>query len=108
MAFSIPLQAVANQTLVVQLGGQSVQLNLYQKTSGLFLDVLVNNAYVVAGVICENLNRIVRDAYLGFLGDLVFMDSQGASDPIASGLGAQFLLFYLTQADLAAGVVSSG
>ena len=108
MAQIVPLQAVPSQALTITLGGQAVQVNVYQKNTGLFCDVLVSNVAVVAGVICENLNRIVRDAYLGFIGDLIFMDTQGSSDPTYQGLGVRFVLFYLTAADLAAGVVSVG
>ena len=108
MAQQIPLQAVPNQSLNPSIGGQAVQLNLYQKSTGLFMDVLVDNVPIVSGTICENLNRIVRDAYLGFVGDFVFLDTQGSSDPTYQGLGTRFLLFYLTAADLANGVVGVG
>ena len=108
MALKVPLQAVPNQSLNPSLGGQAVQLNLYQKSTGLFCDVLVSNVAVVTGALCENLNRLVRDAYLNFSGDLVFMDTQGLDDPVYSGLGTRWLLFYLTASDLANGVVSVG
>ena len=108
MALQIPLQAVANQSLNPSLGDQAVQLNVYQKNTGLFMDVLVNNIPVVVGVICENLNRIVRDAYINFIGDLVFLDTQGSQDPSYKGLGTRWILIYLTAIDLSTGVVSIG
>ena len=46
-------------------------------------------------------NRIVRDTYLGFLGDLAFFDLQGEDDPYYTGLGDRWVLGYLTTADLA-------
>jgi hypothetical protein len=98
----VPLQSVPSQTLNIALGGQSVTLNIYQKSFGLFVDVLVNNAIVIAGVLCENANRIVRSAYLGFAGDFIFIDTQGSSDPISTGLGSQYQLAYLSTTDLAA------
>ncbi len=108
MAQQIPLQAIPNQSLNPSIGGQAVQINLYQKSTWLFMDVLVDNAPIVSGTICENLNRIVRDTYLGFVGDFVFLDTQGSSDPTYQGLGTRFLLFYLTATDLANGVVGVG
>lgn len=97
----VPLRAVPNQTVTVQLGGQNCQLNIYQQLYGLFMDVYVNNALIVGGVICENLNRIVRDGYLGFIGDFVFYDTTKiGADPDYTGLGAQYLLVYLEQSDL--------
>lgn len=100
----VPLQAVENQAVTVSLGGQSCQINVYAKSTGLFVDLYVNNALVVAGVLALNLTLIVRSAYLGFIGDLAFVDQSGAGDdPEYSGIGSQFLLYYLSPADLAAG-----
>lgn len=99
----VPLQAVPNQALTVQLGGQICQLNVYQKGLNLYMDVLVNNVLIIGGVICENLNRIVRSLYLGFQGDFVFADTQGSTDPIYTGLGgaeARYVLAYLSPSDL--------
>ena len=97
---TVPIQAVANQTLQVQLGTQACSLNIYQQTYGLYVDVYVNNVLIIAGVIAENLNRIVRSVYLGFVGDFAFVDTQGSSDPIYTGLGDRYQLIYLEPADL--------
>ncbi len=56
----------------------------------------------MASAICENGNRLVRDAYLGFSGDLAVVDTQGASDPVYTGLGTRYQMVYLAPADLAA------
>jgi hypothetical protein len=99
---SISIQALANQQLQCQLGTQAVTLNIYQFQYGLFMDVLVSGNIIVSGVICQNLNRIVRDAYLGFLGDFIWVDTLGTSDPVFTGLGARWQLVYLSQSDLTA------
>ena len=110
----IPVQAVPSQTFSVTLAGQSCQINVYQKTwytvgpdegqflphYAVYLDLYLNNALLIGGVICRNGVRIVRDAYFGFVGDLAFFDTQGSDDPVASGLGARFQLLYLEAADL--------
>jgi hypothetical protein len=67
----------------------------------LYADLYVNNAPVVNGVVCQNLNRVVRDDYLGFIGDLMFQDTQGTSDPLSPGLGTRFLFCYLEANDVA-------
>lgn len=97
---TVQIQDVFSQVVNVQLGGQSCTLNIYQKSTGLFIDVLVNNVQIVGGVICQNINRIVRDLYLGFIGDLVFYDTQGNNDPSSPGLGTRYQLVYLTPTDL--------
>ena len=99
----IPLQAVPSQAVSVTLGTQISQINVYQKLPGLFIDLYVDNVLVIGGVICQNLNRIVRSAYLGFSGDLAFIDNQGDTDPVFTGLGTRYSLAYLSPADLLAG-----
>jgi hypothetical protein len=92
----IPIIDTPNQLINTSLGGQQCTINLYQKSTGLFCDVNVNNVLIISGVICQNLNRIVRDSYLGFIGDLYFFDTQGLSDPASPGIGTRYLLKYLT------------
>lgn len=96
----VPLAALPAQKLSVTLGDQIVGISVYQKFYGLFIDVYVGGTLVIGGVICQNLNRIVRDAYFGFVGDLCFIDTQGTDDPDYTGLGTRFLLAYLDAADL--------
>lgn len=96
----IPLEAVPNQTVTVNLDGQVSQVNVYQTFFGLILDLYVNDVLIIGGVICENLNRIVRSLYLGFSGDLAFIDNQGSTDPVYSGLGARYSLSYLSADEL--------
>ena len=99
----VPVQALPNQTLQAQLDNQAVTLNIYQFPSGLLMDVLVGGVPILTGVICQNLNRIVRDLYLGFSGDFSFIDNQGSEDPNYAGLGSRFSLSYLFPSDLPAG-----
>ena len=98
----IPLQSVPSQTLTVSLANQTCQIAVYQTATGVYLNLSVNNALVIGGVICRNLDRIVRNVYLGFIGDLAFNDNEGADDPVYTGLGARFSLCYLEDADLLA------
>jgi len=103
----IPTQPIPNQTLQVQLGTQPVVLNIWQTAYALFVTVYVGNTLVVASVIAENLNRIIRSEYLGFVGDLAFDDTQalgpdGPTDPVFTGLGSRYQLLYLEEADVAA------
>lgn len=100
MSQIVPLEAVPNQTLAVALAEQNVQLNVYQKGDNLYMDVFVDNSTIIRGVICEDRNRIVRDAYLGFIGDFMFLDQQGTLDPQYTGLDGRYVLVYLEAAEL--------
>lgn len=97
----IPLQAIANQVVNVTLGGQNCTIVLFQRDTGLFCNVYIDNVLVIGGVICQNINRIVRDVYLGFVGDLIFEDLQGDADPQYAGLGSRWVLCYVTPAEIA-------
>lgn len=98
----IPIQPLPNQTLQVQLGGQSCTIDIAQNAYGLFFSLYVGQALIIGGVVCQNLNRIVRSLYLGFVGDFMFVDGQGSDDPVFTGLGLRWQLAYLEQADLPA------
>jgi len=111
----VPLQAVPAQLVNVTLGSQACAIKVYGKNisvavlpSGgiptippvyedqnpVLLDLFVNDVLVIGGVLCLNQNLIVRDSYLGFVGDLAFIDTQGNDDPQISGIGSRWLLTY--------------
>lgn len=99
----VPLQVAPSQILNVTLGGQPCTLRVYQKSTGLFVDLYVNGALIIGGVIGLNRTHIVRTAYLGFIGDLAFFDTQGADDPVYTGFGGRWILIYLEPADAGVG-----
>lgn len=90
----IPINSVAAQTFTVQLGNQNCDISIYQKNTGLFFDMVVNDTPCVNSVICLNLVGLVREAYYGFIGQLAFVDTKGTSDPYYTGLGSRYLLVY--------------
>lgn len=96
----VPLQATPNQTVSLGLNGQATTIHIHQQSTGIFCDLYVAGVLIIGGVICENLNRIVRDTYLGFSGDLLFLDNQGTEDPYYTGLGSRWQLIYLAPSDL--------
>lgn len=104
MVYTVPLQAVPAQDIKTVLDDRIVDLRVYQLRYGMFMNVSVSGVFEIGAVICENLNRIIRSAYLnervGFSGDFVFQDTQGNSDPVFTGLGTRFRLLYLTQDEL--------
>ena len=96
----VPIQATPSQVVNIAIGGQACALNVYAKSAGVFMDVYVSGSLIVGGVICQNFNRIVRDAYLGFVGDFSWWDTQGSSDPTYDGFGTRYVLTYLEASDL--------
>ena len=96
----IPLSATPSQTLNVLPASQQCKINVYAKTTGVFLDLYVKDAPIMTTVICRDRVKLVRQAYLGFTGDLVFIDTQGLTDPVYTGFGSRYLLIYLEATDL--------
>ncbi|HHS9880596.1 TPA: phage baseplate plug family protein [Klebsiella aerogenes] len=96
----ISLQARTSQIFTVDLNGQNCQIRIIQRSTGVYLDLYVNNAPIVQGVICLNALKLIRYSYLGFSGDLVFVDTQGDADPAYDELGSRFKLYYLSPEDL--------
>jgi hypothetical protein len=114
----VPLQPVPSQVLSITLKQQACTIKLtfkqlyvpfaaeiptappiYGPINPGFLDLYVNGSLVIGGVICQVNNLIVRDDYLGFVGDLAFVDTQppmgiGPQDPLPAGLGSRWLLTY--------------
>lgn len=108
--------AVPAQTFQVVLNGQNCSFSLYTRTgydftditlsttnTNLYMDLSVNGVPITTGVICLNQKRLlVNRQYLGFVGDLMFIDMQGTEDPQYSGLGSRWQFVYVEAADLAA------
>lgn len=96
----VPLSPIPAQSLGVVLAQQNCQINVYQKTTGLFFDLLVDNVFIVSCVIGRDGDRMVRQKYRNFIGDFTFIDTQGSDDPVYTGLGSRWVLIYMEAADL--------
>ena len=94
-AVVIPLAATPAQTVAVALGDQSCRIDVSQRLTGLYLDLYVADVLVVAGVLCLDRNALVREQYRGFVGELLFSDSQGTSDPTYDGLADRYRLLWI-------------
>jgi hypothetical protein len=101
MPVQVPLQPVPAQQLQIVLGGQNCQIAVYLRGANLYVDVNSNGADISTGVLAMNMVPLVPCIYFGFAGNLVFIDTQGTSDPVYTGLGSRYQLLYLTAADYA-------
>jgi len=90
----IPVRQKPSQTLSVMLGGQNCKINLYQKTTGMYVDLFVNNVAVFTTKLGRDRLSMTGKQYHGFVGDLYFKDLRGAADPHYSELGKRFILGY--------------
>lgn len=94
---AIALSPVPNQTVAFQASGHRVSLTLRTLPNGALLaDVVMDGSTIAAGRTCLDRTAIIRRAYVGFPGDLAFVDTQGTLDPAASGLGTRYLLAWIS------------
>lgn len=115
MPLIVPLTAVPAQTLSVSLNGQGCNISVYaleiDDGEPLFIDLYVGQNLIIGGVLCRNNVFIQQTPYLGFIGDLRFVDTQAGpgvppTDPVYTGLGSRYILVYSTPAEIAAAQAS--
>lgn len=95
MTARIPLTAKPSQRLSVTLGTQRCNINVYQKSTGLYFDLTVAGTPVIAGMICRNRVNLIRHNHTDFVGQLAFIDTRGSQDPDYTGLGNRYQLVYV-------------
>ena len=93
---TVPLRPVPSQSTKVVLGGQNCQILIYQKPQGCFIDINADGVDIVVGIIARDAVPLVCREYVGFVGNLLFIDTQGNADPSYDGLGSRWSLVYLT------------
>lgn len=97
----IPIQPVPSQITKVVLGGKNCQILVYQKPQGVFVDINADGSDIVTGVIARDAVPLVCRDYVGFPGNILFIDTQGSADPSYEGLGDRWTLVYLTAEEYA-------
>ena len=98
---SVPLQPIPSQSTKVVLGGQNCQILVYQKPQCVFVDINADGVDISIGTIARDAVPLVCREYTGFVGNLLFMDTQGSDDPRYEGLGDRWALVYLTAEEYA-------
>jgi hypothetical protein len=110
----IPISGVPSQTLQFVVANQNCQMNVYTNDGYdysdatlstpqpfIAIDFAYNGIQVTNTQNCLNEKRLlVNRQYLGFMGDFMFVDSQGTDDPEWAGLGTRWFLLYLEASDL--------
>jgi len=92
---TIPLTAGENQDFKVVLAGQLCRIQVYENSTGLYMDLTINSIPVRYSQLCVDRIPMFTSEYLGFIGRLMFEDTQGKSDPTLDGLGSRYQLHYL-------------
>lgn len=112
----ITLKQEPIQTVNVTLYQQDVSIKLYQMPSMMYIDVTSDGKVLVLGIPCASFTKLIRYSYLGFQGDLFFVDYDSTAKPIEtvmlngveinteapnfSQLGTRFDLYYFSPDDM--------
>jgi len=103
MSVQVPLTPVPYQTLSSVLGNQNSQIAVYQKGDSLYFDLALDGTPIITTKICRNRIRLLlASSYEPYVGDFVFVDTQGDTEPQYSGLGSRYVLLYLSADEIAA------
>ena len=97
---TIPLSSRPSQLVNIVLDGQNCDISVYQKTTGLYLDLTADGKLMLQGRICRDNVYMLMQEHLGFRGNLLFIDRQGSSDPNMSELGSRYELVYLEEGEV--------
>jgi hypothetical protein len=107
----VPLSPIAAQSLSIVLDNQPCVISVYQRRTGLYIDVFVVNGPVAQPVctcvLCQNLSPLVLQQAYGFIGTLTFFDTQGDTAPTYQGLGSvsapgRYQLLFVAASEMAA------
>lgn len=90
----IPIQPTPAQSFKVKLAGQNCVVRVYYRFGSTYMDLTVNGTLVCTGAICRDRQNIIQIANNAFAGQLLFVDMLGNADPLYSGFGERWRLFY--------------
>lgn len=96
----IPLQSTPAQSLKVKLAAQNCEIRIYYRFGSTYLDLTVGGVVVCTGAICRDRQNVIQIAQNAFQGSLFFMDMLGTSDPLYSGFGERWRLFFKAASEL--------
>lgn len=92
----IPLVQEPSQTLAMTLAGQPTQIALRTNGGHLYFDLLLDDQPIITGRVCRNRMRMLTGfEYRGYVGDFMFIDTQGDADPFFLDLNTRYQLMYL-------------
>jgi len=95
----VPIKPVPSQNFYIVINQLVNSINLYTRGNYLYFDLTVNNVPITRCTICRNIAKLVKQGYLGYDANFVFLDTEGETDPVYTGLGTRYKLFYLDAAE---------
>lgn len=97
----IPIKSFPNQNFFIVLDQNICKININTWGELLYFSLEVQTTVIATNTICLNLVPLVRQPYLGFNANFLFVDTQGKLDPTYKGLGTRYRLIYLNETESA-------
>jgi len=92
MDFQIPIDTVPNQEIMTILNGQQCRITIRTIKNNTFLSLETNAGIICQNVLCVDRSAIARSNH--FIGDLIFIDTEGEESPVYTGFNSRWLLLY--------------
>ena len=96
----IPLQNIPNQELSIILNNQECNIRLIQRNKKMYLSLWIGDDEVWSGLICHDRLPMAQSRTYSLIGNLVFVDTEGAEDPQYNRLGERWRLLYFTSDEI--------
>lgn len=93
-ATTIALTNIPSQTVTTTLSGKQARLWVRQLSSGLYVDVWLDETPFLMGALCLTGVPLIRNPASILPGELVFIDTEGNEDPDYTGLEKRWVLVY--------------
>ena len=97
MPLEIPLISTVAQSFKVVLDEQSCEIKIRERLGLLYMSMVVDGVSVWNNYVCYDRQNIKPYSYMNFSGGLYFVDKEGSSDPVASGLNSRYFLVYFSE-----------
>ena len=97
MIYTIPLKQAPSQSVSILLDNQPCLIELRQLNGRQYLSLSLNGEVVCNSVLLVNRSRIIRAEYMGFIGELAVIDTQGDEPPQYTGWNERWLLAFSTE-----------
>lgn len=93
--YNISLSKDPNQVFTTELDGKVCEFEIVSRYGYTFMNLTVDDEVQFKGIICQNRNNILQYKCYKLNGELMFIDTQGNSNPEAEGFGERFFLVYV-------------
>ena len=101
MSQIIPIQPTPSQTVKTTVGNAQLRILIACKNQGTFVSINMDDEDISNNVLAHDYCPLIQSDYLGFPGNLMFIDTQGEEDPDYKLLGSRWILVYLTAEEYA-------